>query len=250
MKETHKIYFASDTHFGMHPADESVEREKIFVRWLEEVRRDATEIYLLGDIFDYWFEYKKVVPRGFTRFLGKVAEITDQGIPVHFFTGNHDVWIFDYLPEEIGVEVHTGPITRTYNNKKFFIAHGDGLWKGEKNYRLLKGIFTSRTLQWMYARLHPNFATALAHYWSKKSRYAKGVSVEFLGEDREALILFTREKLKEEYFDYFIYGHRHLPLEFDLAGGSKLFYLGDWIVNFTYAVFDGEKVELKRYKTE
>ncbi|MBL7112980.1 MAG: UDP-2,3-diacylglucosamine diphosphatase [Bacteroidales bacterium] len=248
MKDNHKIYFASDAHLGMHPAEKSVEREKILVRWLEEVRQDATEIYLVGDIFDYWFEYKKVVPRGFTRFLGKVAEITDQGIPVHYFTGNHDVWVFDYLPKEIGVEVHKGPITRTYNDLKFYIAHGDGLWRGEKGYHILKRIFTSKTLQWMYARFHPNFSTAFAHRWSKNSRYSKGISVGFLGEDKEALILFAREKLAEEYFDYFIFGHRHLPLEFNLAEGSKLFYLGDWIVNYTYAVFDGEKVELRSYK--
>ena len=234
----------------MHPEEESIEREKILVRWLEEIRQDATEIYLVGDIFDYWFEYKKVVPRGFTRFLGKIAEITDQGIPVHYFTGNHDVWVFDYLPKEIGIEVHNGPVTRTYNGKKFFIAHGDGLWKGEKGYHLMKKVFTSRTAQWLYARLHPNFSTSFAHWWSKKSRYSKEISAEFLGEDKEVLILFTKEKLKEEYFDYFIYGHRHLPLEFDLSGGSKMFYLGDWVVNFTYAVFDGEKVELKRYKTD
>ncbi len=248
MKENFKIYFASDAHLGMHPLDDSLEREKLLVRWLEEVRQDATEIYLLGDIFDYWFEYKKVVPRGFTRFLGKVAEITDQGIPVHYFTGNHDVWVFNYLPQEIGIEVHKGPITRTYNDLKFYIAHGDGLWHGEKSYNLLKRIFTSPTLQWMYARLHPNFSTAFAHRWSKKSRYSKGISVEFLGEDKEVLILFAKAKLKEEYFDYFIFGHRHLPLEYNLAGGSKLFYLGDWIRNFTYAVFDGEKVELRSYK--
>jgi len=241
----------SDSHLGMHPVNQSLDREKLLVKWLDEVRKDATEIFLVGDIFDYWFEYKKVIPRGFTRFLGKLAEVCDQGIPVHFFTGNHDVWVFDYLPGEIGVEVHTEPLIRTYNGLKFFIAHGDGLWRGEKGSRLLKKIFTSKILQWMYARfLHPNFATSLAHRWSKQSRYAKGIATEFLGEDKEALILYAKEKLKTEYYDYLIFGHRHIPLELTLNEGSRLFFLGDWIVNFTYAVFDGKEVKLKRYSED
>jgi UDP-2,3-diacylglucosamine hydrolase len=243
-----KIYFASDAHLGMQAATRSIEREKLVVQWLEEIRSDATEIYLLGDMFDYWFEYRKVVPRGFIRFLGKIAEITDQGIPVHYFTGNHDVWVFDYLPEEVGVIVHEKPVIREINGKKFYIAHGDGLGLTDKGYRLLKNIFTSKTLQWLYARIHPNCATSFAHFWSKKSRFAKGISVEYKGEDKEELIIYAREMLKKEHFDYFIFGHRHIPLEYSLNEKSKLFLLGDWIVNNTYAVFDGENVHLKRYQ--
>lgn len=243
-----KIYFISDLHLGMHPEMESREREKKVVRFLDEIYRDASEIYLLGDIFDYWFEYKKVVPRGFTRFLGKIAEITDAGVTVNLFTGNHDVWVFDYLPEEVGVNVYREPIIREYGGKKFLIAHGDGLGPGQTGYKILKGIFTSKILQWMYAHLlHPNFATGLAHRWSEKSRSDKGVTTEWLGDDKEFLVRYAREKLKEQHFDYFVFGHRHLPLTLDLNQTSKLIYLGDWIENFTYAVIDGDGLELKHY---
>ncbi|MEE9462816.1 MAG: UDP-2,3-diacylglucosamine diphosphatase, partial [Bacteroidales bacterium] len=154
-----KIFFISDLHLGMYPQKESMEREKLVVKWLDEVYGEASEIYLLGDIFDYWFEYKKVVPRGFTRFLGKIAEITDAGVTVNLFTGNHDVWVFDYLPREVGVNVYRDPITREYGGMKFLIAHGDGLGPGQMGYKILKGMFTSKIMQWMFARLHPNFAT-------------------------------------------------------------------------------------------
>jgi UDP-2,3-diacylglucosamine hydrolase len=229
----------------MHPVEESREREKKVVEWLEEIRHEAAEIYLLGDIFDYWFEYKRVVPRGFTRFLGKIADITDSGIKVNFFTGNHDVWVFDYLPEETGVEVFRHPIRREYGGKKFYIAHGDGLGPNQTGYKALKWLFTSKIAQWLYARLHPNFATGFAHWWSKKSRYNKGVTTEFLGIDKEYLIVFAREILKKERVNYFIFGHRHLPYEYELDENSRLFYLGDWIENFSYAVFDGNELQLK-----
>jgi len=250
LKTPLKIYFASDAHLGMNPAAKSIEREKLIVRWLDEVRKDATEIYLLGDMLDYWFEYRKVVPRGFTRFLGKIAEITDQGIPVYYFTGNHDVWVFDYLPKEIGVQVHREPIIKEINGKKFYIAHGDGLGPGDKSFTILKKIFTSKILQWLYARLHPNCATSFAHYWSKKSRFAKGISNEYKGDDKEDLLIFAREIIQKEHFDFFIFGHRHIPLEYSLNEKSKVFLLGDWITNNTYAVFDGEDVFLKRYQED
>jgi UDP-2,3-diacylglucosamine hydrolase len=250
LKTPYKIYFASDAHLGMNPAAKSIEREKLIVRWLDEIRKDAAEIYLLGDMLDYWFEYRKVVPRGFTRFLGKIAEITDQGIPVHYFTGNHDVWVFDYLPKEIGVQVHREPVIKEINGKKFYIAHGDGLGPGDKSYTILKKIFTSKILQWLYARLHPNCATSFAHYWSKKSRFAKGISIEYKGDDKEELLIFAREIIQKEHFDFFIFGHRHIPLEYSLNEKSKVFILGDWIVNNTYAVFDGEDVFLKRYQED
>jgi UDP-2,3-diacylglucosamine hydrolase len=234
----------------MNPAAKSIEREKLIVRWLDEIRKDAAEIYLLGDMLDYWFEYRKVVPRGFTRFLGKIAEITDQGIPVHYFTGNHDVWVFDYLPKEIGVQVHREPVIKEINGKKFYIAHGDGLGPGDKSFTILKKIFTSKILQWLFARLHPNCATSFAHYWSKKSRFAKGISIEYKGYDKEELLIFAREVIQKEHFDFFIFGHRHIPLEYSLNEKSKVFILGDWIVNNTYAVFDGEDVFLKRYQED
>jgi UDP-2,3-diacylglucosamine hydrolase len=246
LSNSRKIFFLSDLHLGMHPEEDSRRREKKVVQWLDEIYREASEIYLLGDTFDYWYEYKRVVPRGFTRFLGKMAGITDAGVKVHMFTGNHDVWIFDYLPEEIGVEVHRKPIVREYGGKRFYIAHGDGLGPGQRGFKILKWLFTNKTAQWCYSRIHPNATVAFAKRWSRKSRHAKGVTTGFLGVDQEYLIQFAREELKKEHFDYFVFGHRHLPLELDLGDGSTLFYLGDWIENFSYAVFDGEKLQLKQ----
>ncbi len=246
--ENKKIYFVSDAHLGLPPREKSLDREKLLVKWLDEIRKDAFEIYLLGDIFDYWFEYKKVVPRGFVRFLGKIAEIQDSGIPVYFFTGNHDVWIFDYLPEELGVEVFHNPISRTFNGKKFYMAHGDGLGPGEKSYKLLKRIFISPILQWLFARLHPNTATGIAHRWSKSSRFSKGNYVSWLGEEKEHLVIHSKKLLETENYDFFIYGHRHVPKELIIEGKSKVVYLGDWFMNFTYAVFDGEDVKLLKYE--
>ena len=246
MSDSKKIFFLSDLHLGMHPAKESLVREKKVVDWLDSISQEASEIYLLGDIFDYWFEYKKVVPRGFTRFLGKIAELTDAGIKVNFFTGNHDVWVFDYLPSEIGVEVFRHPIVREYGGKKYYIGHGDGLGPGQAGYKLLKWLFTNKIAQWLYARLHPNFSIGFAHRWSKKSRYDKGVTTEWLGDDKEYLIVYARELLKKEHFDYFIFGHRHMPLEYDLNENSKFIYLGDWIENFSYAVIDGNTLSLNK----
>ena len=246
--ENKRIYFVSDAHLGLPPREKSLAREKLLVKWLDEIRKDAFEIYLLGDIFDYWFEYKKVVPRGFVRFLGKIAEIRDSGIPVYFFTGNHDVWIFDYLPEELGVEIYHNPISRTFNDKRFYLAHGDGLGPGEKTYKLLKKIFTSSILQWLFARLHPNTATGFAHRWSQSSRFSKGNYVPWLGEEKEHLIIHSKKLLETENYDFFIYGHRHVVKELIIEEKSKVVYLGDWFVNFTYAVFDGEDLELLKYE--
>ncbi len=242
-----KIYFLSDAHLGLPPHEKSMNREKLLIQWLEEVRKDAHSIYLLGDIFDYWFEYSKVVPRGFTRFLGKLAEVCDSGIAVYFFTGNHDVWVFDYLPSEIGLEVFRKPLKIEINGKKFFIAHGDGLGSYERTYNFIKSIFTSRILQWLFARIHPNATIAFAHRWSKHSRLSKDVSQAFLGEDKEFQILFSREVLTKEHFDYFVYGHRHLPLDMIIGENSRYICLGDWFVNFTYAVFDGNDMKLMSY---
>jgi UDP-2,3-diacylglucosamine hydrolase len=239
-----KLYFVSDAHLGLPPREKSLAREKKLVQWLDTIKSDAHAIYLMGDIFDYWFEYKKVVPRGFVRFLGKIAEITDSGIPVYYFTGNHDVWIFDYLPAEIGIRVFYAPQTHTYNGKKFYLAHGDGLGEGEFLYKILKRIFVSKTMQWLYARIHPNTATGFAHRWSKKSRLSKDEYTGFLGEEKEHLIQHAQKILSDETFHYFIFGHRHLPLNFELQKDCRLVCLGDWFVNYTYAVFNGASIEL------
>ncbi len=243
-----KIYFVSDVHLGAGALDNNLEREKLFVQWLDEIKKDASMLFLMGDIFDFWFEYKKVVPRGFTRTLGKIAEIADSGIPVHFFTGNHDVWVFDYLPSEIGVQVHRNELRATFGNKRFFLAHGDGLDPFDKGYHLLKKVFTNRFFQWAFARLHPNLAISIAHSWSKNSRLTKGLGEHFKGEDKEGLYVHAKEIIKNEDVDYIIFGHRHLMMDMPVGEKTRYINLGDWINHYSYGVFDGEKFELKTYK--
>lgn len=242
-----KIYFASDFHLGAPDYESSLEREKIIVRWLDEVKQDASEIYLLGDVFDFWFEYRYSIPKGFVRLQGKLAEITDSGIPVHYFTGNHDMWVFDYIPKELGVNLIREPIIRDYSGKFFFIGHGDGLGPGDHGYKFIKKVFSNKLSQWAFARLHPNFGIWLANFWSNTSRNAT-IEETYLGDDKEFLIQFCKEKLNHTHFDYFIFGHRHLPLDIAVSPKSRYINLGDWIRYFTYATFDGENLELKSYQ--
>ncbi len=243
-----KIYFASDFHLGVPTLEISLAREKLVCKWLDAIKHDAEEIYLVGDIFDFWYEYKYTIPKGQTRLLGKIAEITDSGIPVHFFTGNHDLWMKDYFKEELNVQIHHKPITKTFNNKVFLIGHGDGLGPGDGGYKLLKKIFTSPISKWLYSRLHPNLAFYIAKRSSKRSRINTGDSDEkFLGEENEWLFLYCREYLKTHKVDYFIFGHRHLPLTLNVDNKATYINLGEWINYHTYAVFDGEKLELKKF---
>lgn len=249
MKTNKKIYFASDFHLGVPSHESSLVREKKIVKWLDEIKTDAEEIYLMGDLFDFWFEYKYTVPKGFVRLLGKMAEIVDSGIPITLFTGNHDMWMFDYLPQEIGVTIYRDPITRIYNDKKFYLGHGDGLGPGDHGYKFIKRIFANPICQWLFERLHPNFALRIANYWSHKSRIANAPKdVQFRGEDGEWLVTYSKDVLKKEHFDYFIFGHRHLPLDIKLSETSRYVNLGEWVNHFTYAVFDGKNLELKPYK--
>ena len=239
-----KLYFASDFHLGAPDEKSSLEREKRIVRWLDMAAQDAAEIYLVGDIFDFWFEYKHAIPKGFIRLQGKLAELSDRGIRIHFFTGNHDMWMFDYFPKELGVQMHREPIHFTFGNKKFFVGHGDGLGPGDYGYKFIKKVFASKVCQWLFARLHPNFGIAVANFWSRKSRKVNGNSDEkFLGEENEWLAIYAKEILQKEHFDYFIFGHRHLPMQIQLTENSLYINIGDWIKHNTYAVFDG--VELK-----
>ena len=246
MNPKKKIYFASDIHLGLPNYEKSLKREKLFVKWLDEIKEDAEEIYLLGDIFDFWFEYKRAIPRGFSRFLGKLCEITDSGIPVYFFTGNHDMWIFDYLPKETGIVLYKEPIIKEIWGKKFYMAHGDGLGPGDRSYKLLKRIFASKFSQWLFARFHPNIGIWIANSWSTHSRYSRETE-PFEGEDKEWLILYSKKMLEKEHFDFMIYGHRHYPLDLKLSKNSRYINLGDWLSHFTYAVFDGKELELKKY---
>ena len=248
MKKKDKIYFISDVHLGAPGLKNNRERELLFAKWLDEIKDDVAELYLLGDIFDFWWDYKKVVPRGFTRILGRIADLADSGVDIHFFTGNHDLWAFDYLTEELGVTVHHNEIVREIKGKKFFLAHGDGLDANDKGYLFLKKIFTNKTLQWMFSRLHPNFAFALAHKWSKSRQIAKVNFIDEFDENKEGLFKFAENFLKEELVDYFIFGHRHVMLNTKIGESSNFILLGDWIKNYSYGVFDGENFELKKYK--
>ena len=245
-----KIYFASDFHLGAPNDEISNKREKLLIKWLDEIKLDAQEIYLVGDIFDFWFEYKHAIPKGFVRLQGKIAEITDSGIPVHVFTGNHDMWIFDYLPKELGIQLYREPIEREYNGKQFLIGHGDGLGPGDIQYKMLKTVFSSRICQWAFARIHPNLGIAIANAWSKSSRKSSiGYNEVFHGEDKELLVLYCKEYLqKNPNIDYFVFGHRHLPLHMKIGEKSTYINLGEWIKHNTYAAFDGEKMELKEFK--
>ena len=239
-----KVYFASDFHLGLFPYQKSAEREKTIIKWLDEIKGDAGALFLVGDIFDFWYEYRKVVAKGFVRFLGKLCEFTDNGIPVYIFTGNHDVWMFHYLQAEVNAVVFENPVEFRINDKLFFIGHGDGVGPGDFGYKFLKGIFTSKVCQFLFSRLHPNFAYWLGHTWSKHSRYSKGIADEF---HKEYNILFAKEMLKSKHVDYFIFGHRHIPMDINLKESSRLFNLGEWIVGNTYAIFDGKSLEIKSY---
>jgi len=239
------IYFASDFHLGLNKPKNSKEREKIIVNWLNSIRVDAEEIYLLGDIFDFWFEYKHVIPKGYTRLLAKIAEFTDTGIPVYVFTGNHDMWMFDYLQKEIGVTILRKPELKTIKNKVFLLGHGDGLGPGDKGYKLIKKIFASKINQWLFARAHPNFGIWLMKKFSQKSRESEKEVIPFLGPDKERLIKYAELKIKSTYFDYCIFGHRHLPIDYTLSNQkSRYINTGDWFWHYSYARFDENKLQL------
>jgi len=244
------IFFASDFHLGVPAGAQSNEREKRVIDWLTSIENTAQEIYLVGDIFDFWFEYKHAIPKGFVRFQGKIAALVDKGIKIYFFTGNHDMWMFDYFEKELGVTIIRQPIERTWNNQSFYIGHGDGLGPGDKTYKLLKRIFAARWSQWCFARIHPNFGIGLANYFSRKSRAATGDSdSNFLGNEKEWLYVYCMEKLEKKQYDYFIFGHRHLPLDIALTENSRYINLGEWINYNTFAVFDGETLRLETFRS-
>ena len=244
-----RIYFASDFHLGSH-ADrhDPLKRERKVVQWLESIRHDCTELYLLGDVFDFWFEYKYVVPKGFVRLLGKLAELSDSGVKIHIFTGNHDVWMFGYFTEQFGAEIHTSYVKREWNGKRFIIGHGDGLGPGDNGYKFVKKIFTNRLAQRLFAMLHPYLGCTMARFFSRKSREATGHRDEqFLG-DEEYLVQYCKEALLKEHTDYFIFGHRHLVIDLLLDGKSRYVNLGEWFTSCNYAVFDGEELRLHAFE--
>ncbi len=249
MASSEKIYFLSDFHLGAPDAAASLLREKKIVSFLDEIKKDATAIFIVGDLFDFWYEYKKVVPKGYVRILGKLAEITDEGTPIHFFVGNHDMWMKDYFQTELNIPVYFGPKEFTFNNKTFLIGHGDGLGPGDKGYKFIKKIFRNPICQWLFGIFPPTLGIGLADFFSKKSRKKTGaIDKVFLGEDKEWLVTYCKEVLEKKEYDYFIFGHRHLPLQIKLNDKCNYINLGDWISYFSYAVFDGETTTLVYYK--
>lgn len=242
------IFFASDFHLGVPDFESSLKREKRICEWLESIRNRASEIYLVGDVFDFWFEYRDVVPKGFTRLLGKIAEMSDQGIQFTFFKGNHDMWTFGYLEQELGVRLISDELKIERNGRKFYIHHGDGLGPGDNGYKVIKKIFRNRLSILLFGFLHPYLGAGLAKYLSKKSRIGKGNNDKiYLGDEKEYIPIFCKEMLKKEHFDYFICGHRHFPMDMDLGNQSRYINLGEWINDFTYAEFDGTNLELKYF---
>ncbi|WP_036678038.1 UDP-2,3-diacylglucosamine diphosphatase [Daejeonella oryzae] len=244
-----KIYFASDFHLGVPDHSSSRNREDRIVRWLDEIKKDASEVFLLGDIFDFWFEYSTVIPKGFIRLQGKLAELTDSGIRVYMFKGNHDMWMFDYFKKELGIEIISDELVIERNSKKFYLHHGDGLGPGDPGYKFLKSFFRSKFCQWMFARLHPNFGLGLAQYWSGKSRIANNVKEQVNDNEQEWLLNYSEELIKKEHFDYLIFGHRHVPLDITLSNSSRYVNLGEWINYNSYAVFDGINLDLNFFES-
>jgi len=246
-----KIYFLSDFHLGAPDYRSSLQREKRVVQFLDEIKKDAEVIFILGDLFDFWFEYKKVVPKGFVRILGKLAELTDSGITIHFFVGNHDMWMNGYFESELNIQVYDEPREFEFNGKKFLIGHGDGLGPGDHTYKFMKKVFRNQFSQRLFGMLHPSTGIGIADYFSRKSRAAAGIKDEqFLGEEKEWLIVFAKEILQMQHIDFFIFGHRHLPIEHQLSDKSVYINLGDWIKYNSYAMFEDGKVNLKYYGNE
>lgn len=253
-----KIYFLSDFHLGAPDHASSLEREKLLVHFLDKIKNDAKEIFLVGDMFDFWYEYKNVVPKGYVRLLGKLGEMTDAGIAIHFFVGNHDMWMRDYFSKELNIPVYFKPAEFERNGKKFLIGHGDGLGPGDHGYKRLKKVFRNPVCKWLFGIFPPRLGIGLANYLSRRSRAAGLKEEVFLGEEKEWLLIYCKEVLKEKKIDFFVFGHRHLAIDYRLpdihpeknGAGDEARYinLGDWILYFTYAVFDGITMELKSYQ--
>ena len=244
-----KIYFASDQHFGAPTRAQSKLRERKFVNWLDTIKNDADTIFLLGDLFDFWFEYKKAVPKGFVRVLGKLAELKDSGINIHFFVGNHDLWMRNYFQEELNIPVYYQPKEFSFNNKIFLVGHGDGLGPGDIGYKRMKKVFTNSLAKWLYRWLHPDIGIRLAQYLSVKNKLISGEEdVKFLGDENEWLVQYCKKKLTEKQYDFFVFGHRHLPLEISISESAKYVNTGDWITHYTYGVFEGEDLILKTFE--
>ena len=244
------VYFLSDAHLGSLAVKHNRTQERRLVRFLDSIKDKAAAIYLLGDMFDYWNEYEYVVPKGFTRFLGKISELTDNGVEVHFFTGNHDIWTYGYLEQECGVILHRKPLMIDIYGKVFYLAHGDGLGDPDSKFKLLRQLFHNHTCQILFNAIHPRWGMWLGLTWAKNSRLkrADGKEAPYMGEDKEYLVKYTKQYMQTHTdIDYFIYGHRHIELDLMLSRKSRMMIIGDWIWQFTYVVYDGEYLFLEEY---
>ena len=242
-----RIYFCSDNHLGSPNRNLSLEREKIFITWLDQIKTDAQAIFFLGDLFDFWFEYKKVVPKGFTRLFGKLAELSDSGIDLFFFVGNHDCWIGNYFEDELGVNVFHKKVDLNIDNYNILIGHGDGLGPGDNKYKFLKLLFRNPILKKLFSFIHPDIGISLGSFLSQKNKILSGSEKVFESEDKEMLFSYCKDVLKTKYYHFFIFGHRHVPLELDLGNNSKYFNTGDWITHFSYLVYDGNSFNLNYF---
>lgn len=238
------MYFASDFHLGAPTPVASAEREKKIVRWLQTIQSDAEAIFLVGDIFDFWFEYKHCIPKGHSRFLGELANLRDRGIPIYFFTGNHDMWMFDYFPTELGIPIIRNPTEIIVGEKRLLVGHGDGLGPGDATFKILKKVFANPIAQWLFEWIHPNVGMAIAHAWSQRSRKIGMQKTETFKGEQEWLWQYCKEVEKEKHFDLYIFGHRHLPLQLEVSENSQYINLGEWISQFSYFRYDGKKGEL------
>lgn len=242
-----RIYFCSDNHLGSPNGNLSLEREKIFITWLDQIKIDAQAIFFLGDLFDFWFEYKKVVPKGFTRLFGKLAELSDSGIDLFFFVGNHDCWIGNYFEDELGINVFHKKVDLNIDNYNILIGHGDGLGPGDNKYKFLKLLFRNPILKKLFSFIHPDLGISLGSFLSQKNKILSGNEKVFESEDKEMLFSYCKDVLKTKYYHFFIFGHRHIPLELDLGNNSKYFNTGDWITHFSYLVYDGNSFNLNYF---
>lgn len=247
LKPGEAAYFASDFHLGAPDERRSLEREKKIVRWLDSISKDCRYLFLVGDLFDFWFEYRHVVPRGYIRFLGKLAEMSDQGVEIFLFTGNHDMWMFGYLEQQLNARVFRESIELQFTEKNILVGHGDGLGPGDYTYKFLKRIFENRLCQKLFGALHPGIGFGIARAWSSHSRVANHKDEQFLG-DAEFLWQYSREIQAKRHHDYYIFGHRHLPL--DLPVGEKSRYLnpGEWLNHCRYLRFNGQVLEMKEWE--
>jgi len=248
ISENKKLYFLSDFHLGAPNYEQSLARERKIIAFLNSIQNTAAEIFILGDMFDFWYEYKTAVPKYFVRLLGKLGELSDSGIKIHFFIGNHDMWMNGYFEKELGIQTYTEPKKFEYNGKTFLIGHGDGLGPGDKGYKFLKKIFRNKFCNWLFGQLHPTWGMGLANYFSKKSREkTSDANAVWRSEKEEGLVAYVQQFLQKEKINFFVFGHRHYPIDLSLNSESRYINLGDWISNFTYAEFDGNNITLKKW---